>query len=152
MLRTAKVSEVRRALGEYVTDAAHRDVVTVISRYDNEQVFLLGRNTLVALIEAKVPCRPLRIQVEDDGSYTVCLDDLDVAANGQDYEAAVQQLLGQVRMYAEEFFSDPTLYLRDRERRHHLPLLMSTELFADNGELRGFLGIPSDVGTPGDGC
>ncbi|MDP2858783.1 MAG: hypothetical protein Q8P50_12505 [Bacillota bacterium] len=71
MLRTAKVSDVRKALGEYFSDAAHHDVVTAIRRYDNEQAFLIGKNMLLALVEARLPAAGVEVVREEDGSYTL---------------------------------------------------------------------------------
>ncbi|MDP2858782.1 MAG: hypothetical protein Q8P50_12500 [Bacillota bacterium] len=63
------------------------------------------------------------------------------------YETAVEQLLEHVRMYADLFFEEPTVYLKDRSRRSHLPLLIGSMLADNDGDLRRLLGLPSQGGS-----
>jgi hypothetical protein len=147
MLRTAKVSDVRRELGKFFSDAAHHDVVTAISRYDNEQAFLIGKNMLLALAETKSPAAEVEVVREEDGSYTLYCSELDLVANDMDYEQAVEQLLEHVRAYADLYFEQPAVYLKDERRRSHLPLLIRSMLVGNDGELRRLLGLPSQGGS-----
>lgn len=147
-VRRAKVSSVRKALGDFFTDAAHRDRLTVIARYGKEQVFLLGANMLQALIEASpVPQSPCRVVEEDDESLTLVYEPLDIVVNAESLPVAIDQLLEQIQIYADLYLEDPRPYLRSQDLRKHLPLLLGTVVFQHKGQLARFLGLPASAHT-----
>ena len=68
----------------------------------------------------------LRAQVihEDDGSVTVAVDRLEWAVNAPSQEAAVRELIQDLRQYAEDHVTRAELYLRAPNRRGHFPYVL----------------------------
>lgn len=79
---------------------------------------------------------------EDDGTVTVMYIPLGLAANGGDQDEAVADLIDQVRLYADVYLEDPGLYLRDPQRRSHIPFLLAATTYERDEDLAKFLRLP----------
>lgn len=62
--------------------------------------------------------------VEDDGSVTLSMDDIDIAVCETDLSAAKRALVRELVEYAEEYYTEYELYSRSPNRKNHLPLVM----------------------------
>lgn len=62
--------------------------------------------------------------VEDDGTITLSMKSLDIAANGDTEAAAKSALVESLIEYAEEFYEEFELYSKAPNRRSHLPYVV----------------------------
>lgn len=62
--------------------------------------------------------------VEEDGSITLSLDDVDIAVCEPDFASAKRALVHDLVEYAEEYYAEYDLYSRSPNRKNHLPLVM----------------------------
>lgn len=73
--------------------------------------------------------------IEEDGSVTLSLDTLDLAANGEDLQAAKAALARDIVEYAEEYYQEFELYSRAPNRRGHLPYVIKALIAKSPEEL-----------------
>ena len=143
ILKTVGVSDIRKNWAEYFTDAVYRFRLVVLSRYEKEKAFLLGEKMLNALLEMAVASSlaepKLEVLHEDDGSITVHYFPLDLLANENNHEEAVIDLISQAKDYAEDYLTDINLYIKDKTRKAHLPLLISIANAETDEEIRKIL-------------
>ena len=72
---------------------------------------------------------------EEDGSVTLSLDAPDLAANGEDLQAAKAKLARDIVEYAEEYYQEFELYSRAPNRRGHLPYVIKALIAKSPEEL-----------------
>jgi hypothetical protein len=133
-LDTARFSEARSRLSELFSKAVEELRPVLVRRGSRQEALLIGREELEALLQPFV-LSPVVLH-EDDGSVTVAVDELDWAVNGPSKEAAVAELLGDLRQYAEDYIARAPLFLRAPNRRAHLPYVLRILLARDNQAIR----------------
>lgn len=65
-----------------------------------------------------------RKYVEDDGSVTLSLEDIDIVVNCNDEESAKKRLAADIKEYAEEFYEEFSLWASAPNRKSHLPYVV----------------------------
>ena len=75
--------------------------------------------------------------VEDDGSITLALDQIDLVENAKDRETAIIKLAKSIYEYAEEYCSEYELYHSAPNRRHHLPYVIKALAISDPEKIGG---------------
>ncbi len=76
---------------------------------------------------------------EEDGSITLALDVLALYANGNTEEEALNDLLEQLQVYAEEYLTHINEYRYAPNRKAHLPYVLRIALCENEQELRQML-------------
>ena len=76
---------------------------------------------------------------EEDGSITLALDVLTLYANGNTEEEALNDLLEQLQVYAEEYLTHINEYRYAPNRKAHLPYVLRIALCENEQELRQLL-------------
>ncbi len=69
--------------------------------------------------------------VEDNGSITLSLNEIDLVANASTEEAAKLQLVEELKDYAEEYYSEFKLWSNAPNRKAHLPYVLKVILLDD---------------------
>lgn len=75
----------------------------------------------------------LDIIVEDDESFTLSLDTLELYVNAKTKESAMAELVEDVLGYAQRYIQNPAMYLNAPNRRGHLPYVLRV-LLCDSPE------------------
>ena len=73
--------------------------------------------------------------IEDDGSVTLSMVDVDLVVNADTIEAAKSELINDLIEYAEEYYQNFELYSRSSNRKDHFPLVMKVLTAASKEEL-----------------
>lgn len=151
ILKPIGVSDIRKNWAEFFTDAVYKYKLIVLSRHDKEKAFLLGEKLLDSILEValessltKPKCELLH---EEDGSITLHYLPLDLLANEMNYEEAVDDLISQAKDYAEDYLADLNLYMKDKARKAHLPLLILIATADSDEEIRNILNPDGNPGS-----
>jgi len=72
-----------------------------------------------------------RKYVEDSGSITLGLNEIDLAVNGKDEEEAIKKMAEDILEYAEDYFAEYTLFYNAPNRKHHLPYAVKALMLND---------------------
>jgi hypothetical protein len=111
----------------------------LIRRKGREEALLLRREHLEALLEPFV----VRAQVllEDDGTTTIAVDELEWAVNAPTREEAARELVADLRRYATDYLSRAPIFLRAPNRRAHFPYVLRILLAATDDQVRQMLSL-----------
>lgn len=138
-LKTVKISDIRKNIAEHFTDVVYNNKIVVLSRYDKEKAFLLGEKVLDNLLKSNLfnsIKKKTEIINEEDGTFTVAYEPLDLLTNQESYDEAIDDLVDQAKEYAEEFLNNIDLYTRDESRKKHLPLLLFISKACSDEEIK----------------
>jgi len=72
--------------------------------------------------------------VEDDGSVTISLDEIDLAENAPDIPAAVSKLANAILEYSEDYYKEFAYWSRGN-RKTHIPYVFKALILNDTGKI-----------------
>ena len=128
-------------MAEYFVEAVHKNKLIGLSRYEKERAYLVGEEMLDTILKYAILSPDFDILDEENGSKTLVYKTLDLLANGDTYEEAVEDIVIQAQEYADDYLNDINLYHRDMERKNHLPLLILISKARSTDEIRNLLGL-----------
>ena len=73
--------------------------------------------------------------IEDDGSITLGLNEIDLVENGATEEDAKKKLGYAIYQYAEEYYDNFSLYSNAPNRKHHIPYVLKALIIDDEEKL-----------------
>ena len=80
-----------------------------------------------------------RLHVEDDGTITLGLVEIDLAENGSDKQDAVRKLAQSILDYAEDYYREFRLWYSAPNRKAHLPYVIKALILNDVDALGGLI-------------
>ena len=121
LVPTTTFSEAKAQLSDLMTSVFYSHQPRLVSRHGGkEQMLLLRPEDVVEMLGSQ------RIDVAatyDAGEVTLTAPDLGVIGMGATLAEAVEDLVVELRAYAERFFADPARYAATERRAHAGPLL-----------------------------
>ena len=136
MLTSATISstDVRRDWSS-VLDSVLREKPTFIKR-TRDYVFLSDMSILESLLQAYTYSAVK--YVEDDGSITISLDQLDLAENAPSEQEALMNLSSAILNYAEDYYSEFSYWSRG-DRKLHIPYVLKALILNDSSKIGGII-------------
>ena len=141
MIKRVGVSDARKHMADFFSDAVYKNKLTVFSRYEKERAFLVGEKLMDLLVCPEVPANNKEVIEEEDGSYTVHYLPLDLLTNQDNYEEAIEDLVCQAKDYASDFLDNVELYLSDESRKKHLPFMVAIAKATSDDEIKSLMGL-----------
>jgi hypothetical protein len=77
--------------------------------------------------------------IEDDGSVTLSLDEIDLVENGKTKEEAILNLAKDILTYAEHYLELFERWFNSFNRREHLPYVIKTLMLNDVKKIGGLI-------------
>jgi len=74
--------------------------------------------------------------VEEDGSITLGLVEIDLAENGKDEDEAIRKMAEGILEYAEDYYSFFDEWYHSTNRRSHLPYVVKVLILNDVDKIR----------------
>ncbi|MDI3481244.1 MAG: antitoxin YefM [Tepidanaerobacteraceae bacterium] len=111
----------------------------VIRRNRDQEVLMLRKDLLKDMLSTYV--LDADILPENDGSYTISMDTLELAANGPTVEEALSELIQDLKTYAQDYMERAQLFLNAPNRKHHLPYLLRVLLCDSDEEIKSLLKV-----------
>jgi len=112
---------------------------TIVKRKQTEQVALL-RVDLLKMVLVDYKLNPEIIK-EDDGSITLALDSLEIYANNSTLDLAANDLIEDVKVYAQDYMDRSQLFLQAPNRKSHFPYVLKVLLCENDIEILALLGL-----------
>ncbi|HEV8340007.1 MAG TPA: type II toxin-antitoxin system Phd/YefM family antitoxin [bacterium] len=138
-LKEASFSEARSQLSRLFDEVIEDLRPVLIRRKGREEALLVRRTDLEVLLEPfSLTAQVMR---EKDASVTIAVDELEWAVNAPTREAAVEELLNDLRQYAGDYLARAPLFLRAPNRRRHFPYVLRILLASSDEQLRGMLNV-----------
>ena len=76
--------------------------------------------------------------IEDDGSVTISLDELDLVENGSDLPDAITKLAKAILEYSEDYYNEFAYWSRG-DRKTHVPYVFKALLLSDVDKIGGLI-------------
>ena len=76
--------------------------------------------------------------VENDGSITLSLDDMDLVVNDKDLKTARKSMASEIKEYAEDYYDNFAVWSVAPNRKSHIPYVMKA-LVLDESEIEEVL-------------
>jgi hypothetical protein len=131
-LTSLDFSRAKSALSDVMTQVVHEHSPRLVSRHRGKERMVLVRAEDLADYLDSFRFDPQ--VVIDGGEVTVELEDLGVLGFGETVEAAMEDLVGELRAYARRFFERSAFYLQT-DRARHAPWLLRFALTAPESQL-----------------
>ena len=126
-------TEVRKQWSSVCDDVIRKSPIFIKRTRDN--MVLANIDTFIYILD--IYRFTAKKYVEDDGSITLSLDQIDLAENGENEEIA-RQLLGEsILEYADEYYDEYELYHSAPNRRDHLPYVLKALAINDPTKIGG---------------
>lgn len=110
---------------------------TIIKRKQTEEIALL-RVDLLKMVLSKFTFNP-EILPEEDGSFTLALDQLELYTNSNSLDNATLDLIQDLKTYAQDYSARPQLFLQAPNRKSHFPYVLRVLLCENDEEIRRLL-------------
>ncbi|MDA8335548.1 MAG: exoribonuclease R [Peptococcaceae bacterium] len=137
MIAEYQFSAARSSLTEIVDNTWNRYLPAIIKRRNAEEILVMRQDMLKDILKS-YPLRP-KVFTEDDGSTTIALDELDIAVNGTAKDEAVNGLVNELKIYAEDYYSRIGLFINSTNRKQHLPYIFRIWLCKNDDEIKSLL-------------
>jgi len=125
-------TEVRKEWSS-VVDGVVREKPALIKR-TRDKMWLSNLDTMKEILEAY--SFTAERYVEDDGSITLALNEIDLVENGEDETAARRLLAESIMEYALEYYNNYSFYSSAPNRKKHVPYVFKV-LILDDAEVLG---------------
>ena len=118
-----------------VVDSVIREKPKFIKR-TRDYMLLADLNTITQLLEPY--SFTAEEYIEDDGSVTLSLDQIDLVENGENRKDAVEKMSSAVLEYAEDFYKEFAYWARG-DRKAHIPFVLKALVLGDANEIGGLI-------------
>ena len=115
-------TDVRKHWSEFVDTVAIEQKPKVVSRNNKHPFLSISLAQVATLLHAYQ--FNVTIEQEEDGTYSVDLDQFDLFANADTVEAAYKELANDLVEYAQEYIENIQTYYAAPNRTNHLPYIM----------------------------
>lgn len=134
-MQTINATDVRKHFSEFI-DMIVREKPAVIKR-NRDYVFSLSMEDMCFILEQYRFSADKYI--EDDGSITLSLNEIDLAVNEPTLENAVDSMAKEIKEYAEEYYENFKLYYNSSNRKKHLPYILRILTSGSIEDIRGMI-------------
>jgi antitoxin YefM len=139
MLSELKFTDARKELTDLYNEVFNNYRPVIIRRRQAEEVLVLRLDLQKALLSSYA-LKPEVIR-EEDGSVTLALDQLELYVNGDSTDQAAQDLVNDLKFYAQDYMERSQLFLNAPNRRPHFPYILRVLMCESDEEIRGLLEI-----------
>lgn len=137
MLVEHNLTEARKGFSALYNSVFNSLQPAIISRNSSQEVLMLRADLQKAILSA-FALQPEVIH-EADGSVTLLLDHLDLYANADSLEEARQELVRDLKAYAQDYIERAQLFLNAPNRRGHFPYVLRVLLCNSEEEIVALL-------------
>jgi len=111
-------------------------------RRTREEMVLINLHHLETVLDAyKYTARKI---VEDDGSVTLSLNEIDLAENGTDESEVKYALAESILEYAEDYYDNFPLYNMSPNRKDHVPYVLKALILNNPEMVSGLITVHQD--------
>ncbi len=134
-VQTINATDVRKHFSEFI-DMIVWEKPAVIKR-NRDYVFSLSMEDMCFILEQYRFSADKHI--EDDGSITLSLNEIDLVVNEPTLENAVDSMAKEIKEYAEEYYENFKLYYNSSNRKKHLPYILRILTSGSIEDIRGMI-------------
>jgi hypothetical protein len=134
-MQTINATQVRKNWSE-VVDSVVREKPAFIKR--TRDYMLLSE---IGLIEKMLELYDYNAEllIEDDGSVTMSLDEIDLVENGLNEKDTINKMAFGILDYAQDYYNDFNYWYSTLNRKNHLPYVMKALILGDTDKIGGII-------------
>lgn len=132
---TLNATDVRKEWGGFI-DSVIREKPQFIKR-SRDCIFTSSLDMIKEML--KVYTFTADIYLEDDGTVTASLNEIDLIANGENEEEAINFLAKDLLEYSEEFYNDFEFWFSAPNRKKHLSYVLNVMIQDNLKEIAGLI-------------
>lgn len=137
MLTELNLTDARKSFSSLYDEVFNTFKPTIVKRKKSEEILLL-RVDLQKMLLSTFSLQP-EILVEDDNTVTLTINELDIYANANTKEEAINELVIDLKQYAQDYIQRSQLFLHSPNRRQHFPYVLRIILCDTDDEIRDLL-------------
>ena len=137
MLTELNLTDARKSFSSLYDEVFNAFKPTIVKRKKSEEILLL-RVDLQKMLLSTFSLQP-EILVEDDNTVTLTINELDIYANANTKEEAINELVIDLKQYAQDYIHRSQLFLHSPNRRQHFPYVLRIILCDTDDEIRDLL-------------
>ena len=134
MLSEFQFTEARNDFSNLYNEVYNALKPVIVRRKQKEQVLLMRIDLQKVLLE-EFKLKPKKL-TENDGSITLALDEIELYVNADTTEKAVEELIQDIKNYAQDYIQRPQLFLNAPNRRSHFPYILRVLLCDNDDEIK----------------
>ena len=139
MIISRNLSTARQRFSEVYTETYAQYRPSVIKRNKGEEILLLRSDLQKMLLQKHTIIT--NVIREDDGSVTITTEPLDLYANADNEDAAINELIQEMKDYANDYLDRASFFLQSPNRRDHFPYVLRISLCQSDQEIRQMLEV-----------
>jgi len=139
MLSELQFTEARNQFSTLYDSVFNSFNPAIVKRKQTEQVAMLRVDLLKMVLEG-YKLNPEVIK-EDDGSITLALDSLEIYANNSTLDLAANDLIQDLKIYAQDYLDRSQLFFHAPNRKPHFPYILRILLCENDEEIKTLLGL-----------
>lgn len=102
-----------------------------------DYIVMSDAGTIEMLLEAY--CYTADRYVEEDGSVTLSLREMDLVENAADEKSAVRKLAESILEYAKDFYSEYAVWSKAPNRKAHIPYILRALMVSSVDEIEAMI-------------
>jgi hypothetical protein len=131
-LREVNLTEARN-LSPLFDEAVRQEHPILIVRNRREWGLLVARDSMLRILASHQP--HVHVILEEAGSFTLWIDELDIGAHGSTLPEARDELVSTVRSYVRDYIDQFSFYRHLPDRARQEPFVVRLSLARDDAEL-----------------
>jgi hypothetical protein len=131
-METINATVARREWSTVIDSVVHEKPAFI--KRTRDLIYLLNNSTMEDILSKYNFTADL--YTEADGSVTLSLKEIDLAANGKDFDTAMENLVSDIKEYAEDYYKEFSVWYAAPNRKPHLPYIMRVLLLENNARIR----------------
>ena len=137
MLNQLNLTDARKSFSSLYDEVFNAFRPAVIKRKNTEEVLLL-RTDLQKMLLSHFSLKP-EVIIEEDNSVTLALDVLEMYVNSTTKEKAIDELVQDLKIYANDYIERSNLFLHSPNRKSHFPYVLRIMLCENDDEIKDLL-------------
>jgi len=131
-MQSINATDVRKDFGKYIDEIVRTKPIMVKRSRD----YFLGISVEMMLELVDDEVFSAITFSEEDGSVTLALDNYDLVVNGTDQESALDEMVAELREYAEEYYDNIRFWSSDTLRKKQIKGILKVLLTENNETLK----------------
>jgi len=121
MLTTVNATDMRKDMGGFLDAIVHEK--PMVLKRSRDRVVVMNLELFREILSRDK--MNVRLLVEEDGTTTAVIEELDLMTNAPDAESAVRDLAEEAVSYAQDYYKDFVYWHSAPNRKAHLPFILS---------------------------
>ncbi len=139
MITNRNLTTARQGFSELYTETFAQCRPSIIKRNKGEEILLIRADLQKMMLSAYTI--KVKILNENDGSVTVTTEPLELWSNACDENTAMDELIKDLKMYADDYLSRAHYFLQSPNRKEHFPYVLRIAMCHSDEEIKEALEV-----------